>query len=34
VPGCRTAMIPEGSHWMFDQAPEKFCEIVLGFLAA
>jgi esterase len=34
VPGCQTAMIPDGSHWMFDQSPEKFCEIVLGFLTA
>jgi esterase len=33
VPGCQTAMIP-GSHWMFDQSPETFCEIVLGFLTA
>ena len=33
VPGARTAMIPNAGHWMFDQAPEKFCEIVLEFLA-
>jgi esterase len=32
VPGARTAMIPGASHWMFDQAPEKFSEIVLEFL--
>jgi pimeloyl-ACP methyl ester carboxylesterase len=29
----RTAMISDAGHWMFDQAPEKFCEIVLDFLA-
>jgi esterase len=34
VPDCQTAMIPGGGHWMFEQAPEKFCEIVLGFLTA
>jgi esterase len=34
VPGCRTAMISGAGHWMFEQAPEKFCEIVLGFLTA
>jgi pimeloyl-ACP methyl ester carboxylesterase len=33
VPGARTAIIPNAGHWMFDQAPEKFCEIVLEFLA-
>jgi hypothetical protein len=22
------------SHWMFEQAPQRFCEIVLEFLAA
>jgi pimeloyl-ACP methyl ester carboxylesterase len=32
VPGARTAMIAGAGHWMFDQAPQKFCEIVLGFL--
>jgi pimeloyl-ACP methyl ester carboxylesterase len=30
----RTAMIPDTSHWMFEQAPHKFCEIVLEFLGA
>ena len=34
VPGARTAMIPNAGHWMFDQAPERFCEVVLEFLAA
>jgi esterase len=32
VPGAKTAMVPDAGHWMFDQAPEKFSEIVLGFL--
>lgn len=30
----RTAMISGTSHWMFDQAPQQFCRIVLEFLAA
>jgi pimeloyl-ACP methyl ester carboxylesterase len=34
VPNSRTATIPDTSHWMFDQAPQRFCEIVLEFLAA
>jgi esterase len=34
VPGCKTAMIPGAGHWMFEQAPERFCEIVLEFLGA
>ena len=34
VPNSRTAMIPNSSHWMFDHAPQKFCEIVLEFLGA
>jgi len=33
VPGARTAMISGAGHWMFEQAPQEFCEIVLGFLA-
>jgi esterase len=33
IPHSRTAMIPGTSHWMFDQAPQKFCAIVLEFLA-
>jgi esterase len=32
IPGAKTAMIPGARHWMFEQAPEKFCEIVLEFL--
>ncbi len=33
IPGARTAMIPDARHWMFEQAPQQFCEIVLEFLA-
>jgi esterase len=33
VPNSRTAMIPGARHWMFEQAPQQFCEIVEGFLA-
>jgi len=33
VAGARTAMIPGTRHWMFEQAPQEFCRIVLGFLA-
>ena len=33
VPGARVAMISGAGHWMFGQAPEEFCEIVLKFLA-
>jgi len=34
VPGAKTAMIPGAGHWMFEQAPQEFCEVVLEFLAA
>ena len=34
VPGARTAMISGAGHWMFEQAPQEFCRIVLEFLAA
>jgi pimeloyl-ACP methyl ester carboxylesterase len=34
VPDARTAMIAGATHPMFEQAPQKFCEIVLDFLAA
>jgi pimeloyl-ACP methyl ester carboxylesterase len=34
VPDSKRAMIPGTSHWMFEQAPQRFCEIVLEFLAA
>jgi esterase len=33
VPGARTAMIAGAGHWMFEQAPQRYCEIVLEFLA-
>jgi esterase len=33
VPGARRAMISGASHWMFEQAPQRFCQIVLEFLA-
>jgi pimeloyl-ACP methyl ester carboxylesterase len=34
VPDATTAMIPNTTHPMFEQAPQKFCEIVLEFLGA
>ena len=34
VKGSKTAMIPGTTHPMFEQAPQKYCEIVLEFLAA
>jgi hypothetical protein len=33
VKGSKTAMIPGATHPMFEQAPQKYCEIVLDFLA-
>ncbi|HEX9589852.1 MAG TPA: alpha/beta hydrolase [Bradyrhizobium sp.] len=33
VKGSKTAMIPGTTHPMFEQAPQRFCEIVLEFLA-
>ena len=33
VRGSKTAMIPGATHPMFEQAPQKYCEIVLEFLA-
>jgi esterase len=32
VPGAKTAMIAGAGHWMFEQAPQEFCGIVLEFL--
>jgi pimeloyl-ACP methyl ester carboxylesterase len=32
VPGAKTAMIAGCGHWMFEQAPEQFSEIVVAFL--
>jgi len=34
VRGARTEMIPGTTHPMFEQAPQKYCAIVLAFLAA
>jgi pimeloyl-ACP methyl ester carboxylesterase len=34
IPGARTAVIPGTRHWMFEQAPQEYSEIVLDFLAA
>ena len=34
IPGARTAMIPGTRHWMFEQAPQEFCDVVLDFLKA
>lgn len=34
VKGSKTAMIPNATHPMFEQAPQKFSEVVLEFLAA
>jgi pimeloyl-ACP methyl ester carboxylesterase len=33
VKGSRTEMIPNATHPMFEQAPQKYCEIVLAYLA-
>ena len=32
VPGAKTMMIEGAGHWMFEQAPQEFCEIVTEFL--
>jgi esterase len=32
VPGAKTAMIAGARHWMFEQSPQQYCEIVLAFL--
>ena len=34
IPGARTAIIPGTRHWMFEQAPQEFCDVVLDFLKA
>jgi pimeloyl-ACP methyl ester carboxylesterase len=34
VPDAKTALIPNTTHPMFEQAPQKYCEIVLEFLGA
>jgi pimeloyl-ACP methyl ester carboxylesterase len=33
VKGSRTEIIPNATHPMFEQAPQKYCEIVLAYLA-
>ena len=33
VKGSRTEMIPNTTHPMFEQAPQRYCEIVLSYLA-
>ena len=33
VKGSRTEIIPNTTHPMFEQAPQKYCEIVLAYLA-
>lgn len=33
VPDSRIEMIPGTTHPMFEQAPQRYCEIVLDFLA-
>jgi esterase len=33
VAGSKTAIIAGARHWMFDQAPQAYCDIVLNFLA-
>jgi pimeloyl-ACP methyl ester carboxylesterase len=33
LPNSTTAIIPRATHPMFEQAPQKYCEIVLEFLA-
>ncbi len=33
VPDARSEMIPGATHPMFEQAPQRYCEIVLDFLA-
>jgi pimeloyl-ACP methyl ester carboxylesterase len=34
VGNSRTAVISGTGHWMFEQAPQQFCKIVLDFLVA
>lgn len=34
VPAANTAMIANAGHWMFEQAPQEFCKVVLEFLEA
>ena len=33
IAGARTAVIRDAGHWMFEQAPQEFCDAVTKFLA-
>jgi pimeloyl-ACP methyl ester carboxylesterase len=33
IAGARTAVIPNGRHWMFENNPQEFCRAVMEFLA-
>ena len=33
IAGAKTAVIPDTGHWMFEQAPQQFCQVVTEFLA-
>jgi esterase len=33
IAGARTAVIPNATHWMFEQDPEGYCRVVTEFLA-
>ena len=33
IAGVRTAVIPGARHWMFENNPQEFCRVVMGFLA-
>lgn len=33
IAGARTAVIPNGRHWMFEDNPLGFCRAVMEFLA-
>jgi pimeloyl-ACP methyl ester carboxylesterase len=32
IAGAKTAVIPNAGHWMFEQAPQEYCEVVTEFL--
>ena len=33
IADAKTATIPGGRHWMFENNPEEFCRVVMQFLA-
>jgi pimeloyl-ACP methyl ester carboxylesterase len=33
VPNAKAVLIPGTRHWMFEQAPEEYCRVVMEFLA-